>query len=234
MRNAVMNAKAEQEFPDLTEAVAHELNNIFNNVVLQLEVVKRTNLSEDLAAKVSNAQQKCRQGAALLKKLQRFADGRRDSAPETVDLNQLVQDLVAPRTAGKTTDQPPASQVELELAENLPSPVIVKADLSRLISLLLDQAVAADPATRNVRVRTERVKNGCRLIVEDQGPQVTSDQLNKLLEPFAVARSGGDDWSLAVCKVLARRLHGSLRLHSPPTGGLFVALELDAHEGAQH
>src|SRR5258708_26078798 len=76
---------------DMAEAVMHEFNNLFNNLVLQLEILKRTQVSEEFTSQAGSLQQKCRQVAALLKKLHRFGESRQPTL-RPLGLNHACHD----------------------------------------------------------------------------------------------------------------------------------------------
>jgi len=214
---------------DMAEAVMHEFNNLFNNLVLQLEILKRTQASEDFSSQAGSLQQKCRQVAALLKKLHRFGECRQ-SPFLPVDLNQVVQEVLGGSRAGVPRQWPAA--IVLELAQGLPPLPSSAFDLGRLVELLLNHAAAMTPQPASVLVRTELQSNRCRLVVADKGPAVPAGEMHKLFEPFTTLRPGGDEWTLAVCKILARRLHGSIRADNLPEGGLAITIGFDLDLGA--
>jgi signal transduction histidine kinase len=207
---------------DLAEAVAHEFNNLLNNVLLQLEVLKRQGAVEDLASKATAMQQRCRQAAGLLTKLQRFGEARQPPF-SPVDLNQVVREVAGGNVLGAHKDWP--LPIRLELDGQLQPLLANAADLARLVAFLLEHAAAVTPAPAAVTLRTEQGPDGCQLVVEDLGPVVAADAHRKLLEPFTMARPGADDWALSVCKVLARRLHGTLRVSNRGEEGMTFAVE---------
>jgi len=210
---------------DLAEAAAHEINNIFNAIVLQLEVLKRKDLNDEGRSRAEAVQQKCRQAAALLKKLHHFGKTRSAALVVPLDVNRLVRELVGQYSVN--APGPGAASIVHELEENLPSVPAIPSDLIRLITLLLEHSLSVTPPSASITVRTVRFQNGCCLIVEDQGPGVAPEKLGKIFEPFTIARPGGNEWTLPVCKVLARRLNGSLRAENRPGGGMVITVELD-------
>ena len=101
-----MNELTPQEYSgrmlqaDMAEAVMHLFNNLFNNLVLQLEVLKRTESSEATAGLAATLQQKAREMADLLKKLNRFGESRQPRG-EMLDLNRVLCDLVGQGREGQ-------------------------------------------------------------------------------------------------------------------------------------
>lgn len=216
---------------DLAEAVTHEFNNVFNNILLQLEVLKRQGLSEQAASKAAGLQLRCREAATLLKNLQRFSETIQP-AFQPVDLNQLVRTVASGNILGTRKEW--ARPIHLELDEELPPLLSFAFDLTRLVALLLEHATAVTPPSAGVTVRTGKSPDGCQLVVEDAGPGTgpSPDPTRKLLEPFAMARPGANDWALSVCKVLARRLRGSLRASNRSEVGMTFAIDFPAEQGS--
>jgi signal transduction histidine kinase len=226
----------EKEWPnrllqaDMAEAVMHEFNNLFNNLVLQLEILKRTQASEEFTAQAGSLQQKCRQVAALLKKLHHFGESRQPPF-RPVDLNQIVREVVGGSRSNVPRQWP--APIVLELAQALPPLPSSAFDLNRLVELLLNHATAMTAQPASVLVRTELQSNRCRLVVADKGPAVPAGEMQKVFEPFTTLRPGGDEWTLAVCKILARRLRGSVRGENLPEGGLAITVEFDLDSAAK-
>lgn len=207
---------------DLAEAVAHEFNNLLNNILLQLEVLKRLGGSEDILTKAAGLQQRCRQAAGLLTRLQRFSESAQPAFCP-VAVNHLVREVAAGNVLGVRKVW--ARSIHLDLDEELPPLQSSPFDLTRLLALLVEHACAVTPETSGVTVRTARLQDGWQLSVEDRGAVVAADALRKLVEPFTVARPGADDWALSVCKILARRLTGTLQAANRNEEGMTFAVE---------
>ena len=63
---------------DLTRVVAHEFNNILNNVTLQLAVMEQKNLPPDLRPDLAVIRQAARTAAGMVNQLQQFSHAARD------------------------------------------------------------------------------------------------------------------------------------------------------------
>ena len=227
-----MNELTPQEYSgrmlqaDMAEAVMHLFNNLFNNLVLQLEVLKRTESSEATAGLAATLQQKAREMADLLKKLNRFGESRQPRG-EMLDLNRVLCDLVGQGQEGQWP-----VPVVLELDAGVPPLEGWRFDLTRLVELLLGHATAVTANPDTVLVRTEKTANGCLLAVDDKGPSVNGEELHRLFEPFTIVRPGSDDWTLPICKVLARRLQGVMRAENRPEGGMSFRIDFDLEKRA--
>jgi two-component system C4-dicarboxylate transport sensor histidine kinase DctB len=201
---------------DLTSSVTHEFNNILNNIMLHMAVLEQRGLSEELRAETAQVKQAGRQAATLIKQFQQYCQGTPvPSAP--VDLNPLIEsvrDEAAPKVA-------------LELAADLPPVLGTDVNLRRLAALLLANATAVSTPDRIV-LRTERSGATVRLSVSDAGPTAAPELLARQFEPFVVVRPGTDGVRLTVCKMLARRMSGSIHGDNRPEGGMVYTVELRA------
>lgn len=107
-------------------------------------------------------------------------------------------------------------------------------DLARILGNLLENALRhgrlpGRPA--QVSVRCERSERGLAVLVEDRGPGVAQDQLERLVRPFARlddarGEAGGAGLGLAIVERIARRYHGSCTLARSAAGGLSVRVDL--------
>ena len=205
---------------DMISPVSHEMQNIFNNIVLQTALVSR-----DLPEKV-------RQDVDVLRRLGLEASGmmgRLDSyryalkpVRRPVDLNRLVSSVLAELPA---EDVP----VRQELTPGL-APVSADASaLRRLLRLLVTnaRAVVAAQGTGTVTVRTAARGRKVLLAVEDDGPGLGGEDPGKVFEPFIVAREGENSLEMAACHGLVRKLDGKITAEDGGARGLTVTVELD-------
>ena len=123
--------------------------------------------------------------------------------------------------------------VELNI-EPVPAQALNRMGIKRLISNLLDNALAYGEKEVCVAVRGERGK----LIVEvlDRGPGIPPDEAERLKQPFTRlerARSGrgGSGLGLAIVDRIARHYGGNLELLPREGGGLVARVSLPLHEG---
>jgi two-component system osmolarity sensor histidine kinase EnvZ len=107
-------------------------------------------------------------------------------------------------------------------------------DLARIVANLVENAarhgrVGEAPALISIAARREA--QALRLEVDDHGPGVPPDQLERLLRPFARigderSDSGGSGLGLAIVQRLAHRHGGSCSLRNREGGGLVASVIL--------
>jgi signal transduction histidine kinase len=211
---------------EMAELVAHEVNNLLNNILLHLAVMDRKS-PEGGRAELAVIRQAGTRAGAIINRWQQLAPRE---VPELgpVDLNRVAGDAVA-------AWQPPAPGpvVRFEPAPGLSPALAEPRELGRLVHLLLANAAAA-AGQGTVTVRTEETPSDLVLAVEDTGPALDPAAQERLFEPFYVARAAEtvadagapSEVGLALCKKLARRQQGSIAADNRPGGGVRVEVRL--------
>jgi signal transduction histidine kinase len=227
------------EAGELAGPIAHEVNNCFNVILLQVAVMEQQ-APEAARADLAEVRRQGKATAALVKRWQ----GRRRPAAGAgaLDLNRVVREAAeavrgrpdepgapAPvRLIGPDGGLPdgPGVPVLLDLAQPSPRAAGPAPDLRRLAALLLKNAAAAAPGGA-VAVRTRQAGGRAVLVVEDTGPPVPADRLAAFFEPSVAARDGAEGMELAACHAIARRLGGRASVANAASG-VAVTVELPA------
>jgi signal transduction histidine kinase len=119
-------------------------------------------------------------------------------------------------------------ETALDLQEGLPPVRFSRNDLHHIVLNLVTNALEAmgDTGSRVV-ISTRRGSGGvARLAVEDDGPGIPPDLLDKVEEPFFSTKHGGVGLGLAICRSLAWQNGGSFAITSTPGAGTRVEVEL--------
>jgi signal transduction histidine kinase len=219
---------------DLADLVAHEVNNLLNSVVLHAALLERSLPPEARPAvqsEIAVVREAVTRAGTMLQRWQQMVP-KPAVALEALDLNRVLHDLPVPREL--TNPSGAAVSVHLSPAADLPPVLGNRADLGRLVPLLLASAAAVSPAGSTITVRTEADQGHVQLSVEDQGPAIEADLLDRAFEPFAsvrgtpLAASDMDELRLAACKVLARRQKGVITAANRPEGGVVISVRFTA------
>lgn len=154
-----------------------------------------------------------------LMEISRFDAGAEHATSQPVDLGRLAEAVVAARLPAATLEAPA-------------TPIVVETDprrLERIVGNLLDNA-AEHAAGAQVTVRLAEHDGLVTLAVEDRGPGVEPDRLERIFERFYKAdpsRHGGSSGlGLAIAAEHAALLGGRLSAENRAGGGLRIALEL--------
>jgi signal transduction histidine kinase len=225
---ACEKTRAQENLADVGEiaaTVSHEFNNWLNTVLLHVAILERE-MPEKFRADLGEIR---RQGAAVTEIVRQFQHYRQNQRPpiRVVDLNRVIEEIARPHARAETG-------VFLRLAPDLPGVAARAGELERLCSFLIRNAVAASvPSGGIVTLRTLREEDKVQLHVEDTGPRVQPALLPHLFEGSISARPETSPLELAACKMIARRLQGTVRAGNLAAGGLAIVVELPAGPGSK-
>jgi len=147
---------------------------------------------------------------------------------ESVNLSSLVCQCV-----DSFRDRLAARQiaVDMQVAEE----VIISADQTRLRQLLhnlLENSSRYVNETGRVRVSLARNQAGAELVLEDSGPGLDSEQIDRLFERFYRVEgsrsrsSGGTGLGLSICKNIVEAHGGNIQAADSTMGGLKIRVTL--------
>ncbi|PJG49777.1 two-component sensor histidine kinase [Sphingobium sp. LB126] len=176
-------------------------------------------------------------------------EGERARMSETIDeMNRMLEDILSLARAGRSSEA--RQKVDLSaLADavvedflELGSPVEL-ADNERAVATVRPQQIRR--ALRNLienaivygeraHVSVEQGDSMIRLIVADEGPGISEDRMEEMMEPFTRLEgsrnreTGGAGLGLALVRAIMTEHGGALRLANRPQGGLEASLVLPA------
>jgi two-component system C4-dicarboxylate transport sensor histidine kinase DctB len=209
---------AAADVADAFSVFVHELGNVLNSLVLDVRLLER-HVAEEGRGRLAGMSRLASGVPQMLGHVYRFRQGRR-LPPGPLDLNRVALRVV--EALART-----GARVQVELAPELPLIEGTAGALSRLVRLLLAQALAVTPASAEpVILRSACTGDLVRLTVEDRGPCLAAEALAQLFEPFVTLRAGQSGLELAICKSLVRRLQGTLEAVNRPEGGVAFVAEL--------
>ncbi len=197
------------ERTQMLAAITHDLQTPLTRLRLRLENVSDEALRERLIADLAAMQALVREGLELA----RSAESSEQRA--ALDLDSLLESIVEDTAEG-------GADVAFEGRSGA---VLMLRPLAmhRLFSNLVDNAVMY---AHRVRVRVERAQDGITVVVADDGPGLSEDQLEAVFDPFVrveTSRSretGGAGLGLTIARALAEKDGARLWLRNRPVGGL--------------
>lgn len=199
-------------------AIGHDLRTPLASLRIRAELIDDDELREAMILTLDEM-------SVMAEETLHFAqdDAKREST-RAVELSALINDAVSHhRMLGKEVEwtAPPATLYHCR-------PVHLKRALNNLI----------DNATRygrtRVWLRLGEAGEDIRIEVEDEGPGIAPDQLDRAFEPFVrldAARgpeTGGTGLGLAIARSCIRAHGGEVTLHNRPEGGLLAVITLPA------
>ena len=136
--------------------------------------------------------------------------------------------------AGRTIDRLGGAFAGRDLRLELtPTPVVVDpVFLDEALTNLLENAVKFAGTGATIRVAAQPAGERVRLVIEDGGPGVPADALERIFDPFYRGMPSnrsdraGTGIGLAVVRGLIGAMGGTTRAYRSPLGGLAVELDL--------
>ncbi|ROL57394.1 PAS domain S-box protein [Bacteroidetes/Chlorobi group bacterium Naka2016] len=211
----------------LAAGVAHEINNPLTGILSYAESIseeldKDNPLQEDIAIIIRETL-RCRD---IVRNLLDFA---KQSTPkfEIVDPNSIIKqslDLISRLPQFKDIE------IEVLLEEKVPQ---IKADSKQIQQVILNFLINAADAMKykgKITISTEyyRQQKKCVISVEDTGPGIPENLMDKIFEPFFSTKSTSG-LGLAVSWGIIERHHGTIEVDTAPTGGAIFRILLPAY-----
>jgi two-component system, LuxR family, sensor kinase FixL len=229
---------------ELAGPIAHVFNNFLNTVLLHIAVLEAQS-TEKFRFEFAEIRKQARQVGSVVKELQQYR-GRQQASFSQTDLNQAVRDSVADlqqeaeaagptvlvAVAGSTATEESsghqeAVQILLQLDAEQAPVAASHPDLTRLCGFLVRNAIAAAwPSGGTVWVRTQSLANSTLLWIEDNGPSLSPELVQRIFEPTGDSRAGVNRLELAACESLVRRLRGRIEAQNRPGGGVRIRVDL--------
>ena len=213
--------------------VAHELNNPLTAITVQADLLQEESADDEpagLAADISQAAARC------VRLVRHFLTLARQDPPEktAVNINESIEDAMQVLTYTLQLDD---IEVELNLRPDLP---LLWADPHQLHQVVINlitnalQALHDAPPPRQITITTRFEATPDRVIVEvaDNGPGISPEVLERILEPFFTTKPPGvgTGLGLPLCQGIIESHGGRLRVESEAGQGAVFRVELPVTE----
>lgn len=133
------------------------------------------------------------------------------------DLNATIEELYP--LAREILEGVGPYRIRLSLARDLPTapldPVLLQETLLNLVRNAGEAMAEGGVAEGCVTVRTETAEHGIEVSVADQGPGLTPEQEQELVQPFHTTKASGMGLGLAVCQSILEMHGGQLWAEAP-------------------
>jgi two-component system, OmpR family, sensor histidine kinase ChvG len=138
-------------------------------------------------------------------------------APRRIDLARLLGDIVSVYAASQRAGEP---GVQLDLADGEYPVIGRESPFGQVVRNLIDNARSFSPPEGEVRVQLQRLQEGdrrlIRVVVDDNGPGVPSENLESIFERFYTARPKGSAFGghsglgLSIARQIVEAHHGRI------------------------
>lgn len=202
----------------MASVVGHEIRNplaVINNSIYFIKTKANAagNPDPKVTKHVSIIESEIRQANGIIDEILGFARTR-ELNPKVMSVNSYLEDL--------TMSFPVPAHVELvkSFAPENPYVNIDPDEMAQALRNLIKNGIEVMPERGHVYVRSEVVEgNMVRVDVEDTGPGMPKEQLEKIFAPFFTTKARGTGLGLAVVKKVADRHKGRVEVTSTPGQG---------------
>jgi len=112
--------------------------------------------------------------------------------------------------------------LRVEVPAGLPPLLVDELQLERVLTNLLENAVEWTPAGGRITVGAERDGDRAAVWVENQGPPIAADELERVFSKFWTRRKGGSGLGLAISRRIVEAHGGTIRAENRPDGPRFT------------
>ncbi|MCG6871904.1 MAG: two-component sensor histidine kinase, partial [Gammaproteobacteria bacterium] len=211
---------------ELVAGVAHEINNPIAVILGNMEVLEQE-LGEGVLGVQTEVDLIIKQVfrvRAIVDKLRQYAQpadfGRN---VEWTDVNEVVRGtlpLVDYELARKSARLRQELGATLHIQNNQPELQQV------LVNLLVNAAQAIDQGGLIRIITTDRGDSEVDIVVEDDGPGIPKENLNRVFDPFFTTKPSGTGLGLSVTYGVVHRYGGSVRVESGAESGARIIVTL--------
>lgn len=225
-QDAEAEAQKMRAIGQLTTGIAHDFNNILTVIRGNLDLLTEMPDAQDRDVMLGEARKSADRAAHLVRQLLAFS---RKSQMMRSDLD-LGPFLISFRESLRTV-LPDNISIDLDAPQD---DLKIHTDRHLLEAALLNCVMNARdvmiPTGGTLRLRTGRsaASGEIAILIEDTGPGLHKDIINRVIEPFFTTKPVGEGsgLGLSMVKGFAEQSGGRLELNNLPQGGLQVALIL--------
>lgn len=217
----------------LAASLAHELNQpLAASVSNASAAVRMLAAPQPDLAEISNilndiSEQNMRAGGVL--KSLRVLISQSSPGEQVIDVNNVIAPVVQ-LVRGECI----ARRVDLRYRSLDKTAPAVKGDAVQLQQVILNLVMNAidavetkPPRERIVQITSSRRHRGIvRITVQDHGPGIAADRLEKIFEPFITTKQHGMGMGLSVCREIVHAHGGQITAANQSTGGAIITIEL--------
>lgn len=217
----------------LTGSISHELNQPLTGVLsnaqaaellLAREDLDRDELTDIISAIISDTK---RAGEVIRNLRDVYREQKGDFKP--VDIDKVVAETIELMHSEFIVQD---VELSLKTASSLPQVRGNKIQIQQvLVNILMNGVQATSDLERTehkLNIETVRDGNEVRVLVEDRGPGIDNDKIDRIFEPLVTWKPGGTGMGLAISNTIIKAHGGRMFAENRPEGGARVGFAIPA------
>jgi PAS domain S-box-containing protein len=214
----------------LVGGVAHELNNPLNSVLNFAQLLAMDEPDPERREDLETIRREADRMARVVSDLRQVARSVREERQEKtlVDLNEVITHVLKVQESRLRTSN---ILVEVELDGSRPQLLADRTQLEQMLMNLIanaEYAMAATSAEGRLSIRSLATESGVDVFVQDDGPGIATELLDRIFDPFYTTKSPGEGMGLGLSLVhsIVAALGGQIHVTSQPGLGTTFRVEL--------
>lgn len=211
----------------MASVVSHEIRNplaVINNSIYFIKTKLGQNIDPKILKHINIIESEIRQANGIIDEILSFARTR-ELNPKITDLNLYLEELLS------TYPFPQHIALEKLFYSGKIFVNIDHDEMNQVIRNLVKNAIEVMPNGGKITIRTDvTAQNMARIDVEDTGPGIPQEVLEKLFTPFFTTKARGTGLGLAVVKKVIERHKGKVEISTQLGKGTCFRLYLPIHQ----
>ena len=201
----------------MAAGIAHEINNPLGVILCHLDLIKgEPNLAPEVQSDLEIIEKHVGNCRTIISDLLKFAH-QHVSVKEPVTINNLIEEVAVMVSSQFKKQQ---INLEMDLGQTIP---VVTVDVDKikqvLLNMLINSAQAmGETGTVSVSSRYDATRHTVKIILEDNGPGISPEIIDKIFDPFFTTKppGKGTGLGLSVSYGIIREHNGDITVESLP------------------
>ncbi len=213
---------------EMVAAVSHEIRNPLGIILSSAELMQKKLAPADPSNTITNI---IMEEASRLNTI--ITDFLNYARPRIPNLSPCQIEKIVDKNITFLTPQIQSQgyTVHSRFEETLPE---IYADADMLYQAFLNilmNAMQAMPKGGNIHVIVDSIDNMVKISIEDSGPGISEDIIEKIWDPFFTTKDMGTGLGLGIVKNIVKAHDGRIVIENAPAGGTRVAIDLPIKQG---
>ena len=212
----------------MSASISHELNNplaairSYADNARQFLKLKKGDKADENLGRIAALTERMARISSQLKAFARKSSGKL----EAVKIQSVVQsalDIVNPQLKQRNI------HIDTSAIERSASLMADPIQLEQVLINLINNAInAVDPQHGEIHIKTEQQQEWMMIHVDDNGPGISAEHLDKIFNPFFTTRKSGLGLGLSISARILDSMNGHLSASNLETGGARFSIALGA------